>query len=296
MQNLRGVFCGSGSAAMAHPFVAAQILSLLPPAASRAARSPAVLYLGTATYDDPAKCAAQTAQLAAAGCEVASLDLSGARGPPPPAAARAAAIAAADIIVVSGGNSLYMLGAWQALGVDGLLRAAAARGCVFGGGSAGLGWIFDALHSDSADRATYREPRGGPAGAWRYIRVPALALVPGLCVPHYDTTQSNGVPRAADAGAMLLRTREAFVGVDNWAALKIAGGRFQALAVPGKEREAQPGAPPGVWLGRIVGGAVEVRPAPAEGAISELGGGGGGPTAEDDADVAACSAENPLAV
>ena len=300
MQTLRGVFCGSGSAAMAHPFIAGHLLALLPPGLPR---KPRVLYLGTATYDDPASCAAQTAQLAAAGCDVSSLDLSGARGAPPPAAARAEAIAAADIIVVSGGNSLYMLDAWAKLGVDELLRRAAARGAVFGGGSAGLGWIFDALHSDSADASTYREPppRAGGAGAaaWRYIRVPALGLLPGLCVPHYDTTQSNGVPRAADVEPMLLRTREAFVGVDHMAALKVADGCFEVLAVPGARREGagQPTATPHVWLGRVAaGGAVQVVAAPPRGALAALGGGGGGPAEEDDGHVARCREENPLAV
>jgi dipeptidase E len=235
----------------------------------------------------------QTKQLAALGCEVRSLELSGARGPPPPAAACIAEIAAADVIIISGGNSLFMLDAWKKLGVDALLRGAAARGCVFGGGSAGLGWIFDALHSDSADTSTYlRSVADG--NEWRYIRVPALGLLPGLCVPHYDTTQSNGVPRAMDVEPMLLRTREAFIGVDNWAALRIADGGFEVLSVPGKQRACGEGAPPYVWLGRVEAGAVVVRPAPARGALAELGGGGGGPAAADDADVARCRAENPL--
>jgi len=289
---LRGVFCGSGSAALAHPFIANAITSLLPPLS----RPPRVLYLGTATYDDPAKCVTQTAPLAAAGCEVSSLNLSGALAPPPPAATRAEAIAAADVIVVSGGNSLYMIDAWKKLGVDALLRGAVARGCVFGGGSAGLGWIFDALHSDSADTTTYLRPRGG-VNDWRYIRVPALGLLPGLCVPHYDTTQSNGVPRAVDCEAMLRRTGETMIGVDNWAALKVADGKFEVLSVPEKKREGegQQGAPPFVWLGSVAAdGAVELRRAPQCGALSLLGGGGGGPTPQDDEEVARCRDENPL--
>eukprot|EP01052_Picozoa_sp_SAG31_P018987 SAG31_NODE_1367_length_8615_cov_12.875763_4_plen_73_part_00 len=45
-----------------------------------------------------------------------------------------------------------------------------------------------------------REPAGDVAG-WEYIRIPCLGLLPGLCCPHHDRVQSNGVLRADDFGA-----------------------------------------------------------------------------------------------
>jgi hypothetical protein len=41
--------------------------------------------------------------------------------------------------------------------------------------------------------------------SWEYVRVEALAVLPGLLCPHFDKTQSNGVLRATDFDAMLKR-------------------------------------------------------------------------------------------
>jgi len=82
-------------------------------------------------------------------------------------------------------------------------------------------------HSDSMDSDSYRDsqlaafkagaatgeiPGSDAAGAepaakkaWSYVRVSGLGLLRGLCCPHYDRVQSNGVPRAVDLEAMLLR-------------------------------------------------------------------------------------------
>jgi hypothetical protein len=140
----------------------------------------------------------------------------------PPPAAVGAAFSAADIIIVSGGNTLYAVDRWRQLGVDAALRAALERGAVLAGGSAGAICWFDGGHSDSMDPDTYRvpmlaaaaaaqegataaAPAAGAAKAWQYIRIDGLGFLPGLVCPHHDRVQSNGVPRATDFDAMLLR-------------------------------------------------------------------------------------------
>ena len=46
-----------------------------------------------------------------------------------------------------------------------------------------------------ADRTRTDDDHGQAADAkpWKYIRVPCLGFFPGLCCPHYDKTQSNGM-------------------------------------------------------------------------------------------------------
>jgi len=48
-------------------------------------------------------------------------------------------IGRADVIIVSGGNTLFAADRWKKLGVDVLLREAAERGAVNGGGEAERG-------------------------------------------------------------------------------------------------------------------------------------------------------------
>ena len=57
----------------------------------------------------------------------------------------------ADIILVSGGNTLFAIDRWVKIGLAPLLKAAAARGAVLTGGSAGAICWFDSGHSDSMD-------------------------------------------------------------------------------------------------------------------------------------------------
>merc|ERR1712129_485509 len=109
-----------------------------------------------------------------------------------------------------------------ALGVDVMLREAMAAGKGMCGGSCGLICWFDAGHSDSGDPASFRGPMLGGAAtsetagnasaptvegatSWEYIRCPCLGFLPGLVCPHHDRVQSNGILRATDYDAMLLR-------------------------------------------------------------------------------------------
>ena len=80
-------------------------------------------------------------------------------------------IAEADAIVVGGGNTLNMLGIWQAQGIDRMLIEAMQRGAIIAGGSAGsIAW-FDAGISDSR-----------PAGL---SIVEGMGILPHSNCPHY---------------------------------------------------------------------------------------------------------------
>lgn len=80
-------------------------------------------------------------------------------------------IAEADAIVVGGGNTLNMLGIWQAQGIDRMLIEAMQRGAIIAGGSAGsIAW-FDTGVSDSR-----------PTGL---SIVDGLGILPHSNCPHY---------------------------------------------------------------------------------------------------------------
>ena len=66
-------------------------------------------------------------------------------------------------------------------------------------------------------------------------RVPGLGFLPGLCCPHHDRIQSNGVPRAEDFEAMMRRHgQEVGIAIDHWAALVIDGEDYRILAISDK--------------------------------------------------------------
>ena len=159
---VRGYFGGSGSDGMNTDLARDTILRLA------GKETPSVLYIGTPTYDLSGPFEAQTGRFAEVGCPVSQLRLV---EDPPEAEEMAALVRGADVIVVSGGNPLYAVARWQALGVDALLREAMASGTVMCGGSCGLISWFDAGHSDSADPASYKEPM--LRGAATYAPPPA---------------------------------------------------------------------------------------------------------------------------
>lgn len=154
-----------------------------------------------------------------------------------------------DCKLNSGGNTLFAMDFWRALEVDKLFHEAAARGVVLCGGSAGAICWFDGGHSDSQDPATHlsamtrkgeQEKSGNSQGNpdnmhhtyWEYIRVGGLGLLPGLCCPHQDQTQSNGVLRSADFEQMLLRhSGETGVCIDHFAALIIDGEDYYVMQI-----------------------------------------------------------------
>eukprot|EP01063_Lacrimia_lanifica_P038594 TRINITY_DN8248_c0_g1_i1.p1 TRINITY_DN8248_c0_g1~~TRINITY_DN8248_c0_g1_i1.p1 ORF type:complete len:362 (+),score=47.29 TRINITY_DN8248_c0_g1_i1:2089-3174(+) len=284
---------------------------------------PIVAYIGTATYDRAGPKTRQTGQLADAGCRVEQVflveelftsaqrpDAAEATGVASDAYLRDLLLTRADVVVVSGGNTLYATDTWKRRGVDALLRAAMERGAVLAGGSAGAIWIFEGGHSDSGDPTSFLRheltplpassegrrafppftPTDAARKAWAYLRVPGLAFLPGLCCPHFDRVQSNGVLRAEDFEEML-RSRfsgERGVGIDHWAALVVAGeGRYSVLRIPDKtgsqlppllhpgsddRARFSPGADgrPGVWLLDVDDGAARLTVPPDEGDLDDL--------------------------
>jgi len=222
---------------------------------------PSVLYLGTATYDRPGPREGQTARLASLGCRIEELCVADST---PSFESMTEAVAGADVILASGGNTLFAVDRWRRIGLDRLLRDAMDRGAVLCGGSAGAVCWFDGGHSDSMDPRSYKryeladEPPAlseAEITGWEYIRVPGLGLVPGLCCPHHDRTQNNGVPRAVDLRRMMLRhPGETGIAIDHFAALVIDRDDYRVVSPD------QPGSVdgrPGVW--RMTAASGEVR-------------------------------------
>lgn len=62
-----------------------------------------------------------------------------------------------------------------------------------------------------------------------------FSIIRGLCCPHHDTTQSNGLPRCDDFDAMLLRRKdEVGVGIDDQAAIVVEGDQWRVISTDGK--------------------------------------------------------------
>jgi dipeptidase E len=321
--DMKGCFVGSGSEGLQQAEVCAQILALT----GKAPAEVTVLYLGTATYDLLPPRHNQTVRLQEAGCTITSLEASGAPGQTQTEKTDYARLCeAADVIVVSGGNTLWAMDRWAAVGLLPLLRAAAERGAVLTGGSAGAICWFEAGHSDSMDADTYKgamlaeaaaAAAGGAEGkdeasaapeagaevkAWEYIRCPCLGFFPGLVCPHADKVQSNGVLRATDFDAMLLRhSGERGICIDHFAALCVDGDRYWVLSLPGRPGSVLPDGSfspvregvPGVWVKDVEEGIVKTVLLPQTGPLDALL----RPAAEteifQDPRLPACRAANP---
>jgi dipeptidase E len=264
----RIVSAGAGRDGMDQPDICDAILEL------GGTPRPSVLYLGTATYDRPEPCDGQTARLAGLGCRIEELRVATVT---PPLESIAAGIGSAEVILASGGNTLFAVDRWRRLGMDRLLRDAMERGAVLCGGSAGAICWFDGGHSDSMDPRSYKgyELADQPPGlsdaditGWEYIRVPGLGIVPGLCCPHYDRTQSNGVPRAVDFRGMMLRhPGETGIAIDHFAALVIDGEDYRVVSPD------EPGSVegrPGVRRLTVVDGTVVEEALPYEGEVGPI--------------------------
>lgn len=275
MASRRMLLAGSGKDMMGLPAVAQEVIRL------SGRPTPSVLYLGTASYDNPATGTPQCQGLAEAGCPVTPLPLAVIGRDP---AEMTSLFAATDVILVSGGNTLFAVDRWRALGVDALIREAVDRGAVLCGGSAGAIVAFDAGHSDSRDPATFKNPDPNLSQeartAWSYIRVPGLGLLSGLLCPHHDKTQSNGRVRADDFAEMARRhSGETALGIDHWAALVVEGEAYSMFALEGKEGSALEDGTfsagrqgrPAIWRHALAaGGAVERALVPTSGLLAEL--------------------------
>ena len=292
--NVRGLFMGSG-AGLAEPGMAELVIDL----AGRDAAGLELLCLGTATYDRTETRERQVSRFAERGCRVRALDVATSD---PSAEELDEAVERADIVLVSGGNTLYAVDRWVTLGLDELLRAAIDRGLVACGGSAGAICWFDGGHSDSMDPTSYLDPLPADhprAVDWPYVRVDGLGLVPGLLCPHYGARQSNGVLRATDFKAMMLRhPGETGLGLDDWAGLLVDGDRYRVVHPDGRAGSVSAdrfvdddSGRPGLWLHEVVDGRVEVRLAPTSGYLGDVV--RRARSTVDDALVDAARAENP---
>jgi dipeptidase E len=275
LRQFKGVFAGSGSDGMNDMSICKIVMSMTGKA------NPSVLYIGTATYDLPGPRDRQTIRFKEAGCKVTSLAVVDRT---PSRIELQEMVDNADIILVSGGNTLFAVDRWRTIGLDLCLWEALQRGIngpVLAGGSAGAICWFNSGHSNAMDpglsRAAMEEKAkfiaaldaGSEAPTkeseikpYKYIRVDALGFLPGLCCPHYDRIQANGVLRADDLDEMMMRHKgERAICIDHWAALVVDGAEYRVVSVPNKSGSVHPvtkefcrdaSGVPGAWIKEVV--------------------------------------------
>jgi dipeptidase E len=134
---------------------------------------PAVLFLGTATGDDPAYIVSFYETFNSARCRPRHLNLFNREHDD-----ITDLVVGADVIHVGGGNTANMLDIWRRQGVDALLHRALARGAVLTGGSAGGICWFEGGTTDSY----------GPS---LQVLREGLGMVKGSFCPHYDSDQQR---------------------------------------------------------------------------------------------------------
>ncbi|KAL3782504.1 hypothetical protein HJC23_013433 [Cyclotella cryptica] len=200
---------------------------------------PRLLYIGTASFDRTDKFHVCTKKFREIGCEIRRLDVSENESVPSLEDMREMVVDWAEVIMCSGGNTLHALIRWKEIGLDLLMKEASMKGTVLCGGSAGAGCWFSSLHTDSLrpdntkkkehllDELTEEE-----LSDWNFTKISALGFIDAMCVPHFDTTGTNGHSRAEDAKQILHDDPSTpAIGVDENAALVVVGN--EALAVSG---------------------------------------------------------------
>jgi dipeptidase E len=177
-------------------------------------KKPRVLFIPTASQDSPAYIDAVKKQYGdRLECTVETLELYNDR---PSAKEIAARITRADIIYVGGGNTMRMMKLWRKLDVDRLLIAAAKRGTVCCGLSAGAICWFREGNSDSLK---YSNPKAD------YCRVKTLNLVDALLCPHYDGEKD----RQPSLKKMMKKVPGVAIAVDENAAIIIEGKTYRII-------------------------------------------------------------------
>ena len=142
---LKGLFAGSGLAAISTPYFAQAVIDL-----TNLPRDQVnVLYIGTAMYDIPKFQQKQTSAFIELGCIINTLDVANSSLSTLQMQQK---VNKANVLLVSGGNTLYALNRWRAVGLDLILKESVQNGNkVMAGGSAGAICWFDGGHSDSMD-------------------------------------------------------------------------------------------------------------------------------------------------
>jgi len=294
------VLVGSGVEGLQNSAVCEKILGMVPVKVEPAS-SIRVLYIGTATYDIEIFKYNQTIRFVENGCQISDIQISKSNleNTAEFYIEMAELCRAADVILVSGGNTLFAVDCWRSLGLDLLLHEAMLRGCVLCGGSAGAICWFDGGHSDSYDSDSFKSTMlgttaaGGGAEAvvggeesavqekksWAYIRVPCLGFLKGLCCPHADKVQSNGLLRAHDLEIMLRRhPGEVGILIDHYCALIIDGNNYEVMPLPGKigsvmaDQSFSPSRDgfPGIWKKEVVEGTIKTTLVPSAGSVDSL--------------------------
>ncbi|WP_040803231.1 peptidase E [Nocardia concava] len=129
---------------------------------------PRVLFLGTATGDDPGYIVSFYETYNSGRCRPFHLRLFDRS-----ITDLRAYILSMDVVHVGGGNTANMLDVWRRQGVDAILREAWENGAVMTGGSAGAICWFEGGTTDSYGPTLQILPEG-------------LGFVAGSCCPHYD--------------------------------------------------------------------------------------------------------------
>lgn len=186
----------AGGGGMTHgtdPALEDALAALLPPL-------PRIGYIGHASGDNPARLARVTARLTAFGARVDAL-------PADADPARAVSwLAPLDALYVGGGNTGAMLARWRETGLDLVLAAAARRGLVLAGVSAGALCWFEAILWDGAGEG--------------FRTIPGLGVLPGSLCPHFSTEPDRAVRYRAEVLAGRL---PAGIAIDDGAAVLIEG-------------------------------------------------------------------------
>jgi dipeptidase E len=206
-------------------------------------RHPRLLFVPTASGDAPSYCEVVHDYFGRRlGCQVDDLRL---LAEAPSYAAMKQKVSEADIIYVGGGNTLRMLKAWRAHGLDELLIQAARDDTVLAGVSAGAICWFRYGNSDSMKFSDARNP---------LIRLRGLDLIPLMACPHYDVERTRRpslrrMIRERGGIAVALENRSAFEVVDGRYLILRTSARAHAYLVFGAQRRAHEQALPsdGKW-------------------------------------------------
>jgi len=282
ISKFRGVLMGSGAAAFTEKHICQTVVNML----KKDVEKPVLVYLGTALYDIEKYERIQTDRFKELGWTVISLRLACKSADLPSWDFIEKTIEGADIILVSGGNTMWAVDRWKFLKVDKLLRAAAERGTLMCGGSAGAMCWFDSGHTDSGDPESFRDAvlygnLTTENAEWEHVRVELMGLLPGLCCPHFDLVLSNGVVRARDLEKLMRRLEcsERAVCLDHFAGLVIENSQYKVISFPERRGSVLPNlrytddrskGHPGVWLLDLVDGEVKYTLAPKSGKLTDL--------------------------
>jgi dipeptidase E len=193
---------GGGFTHAADPGMEDFILAQVPKA------RPRIGFIGTASHDDPLKIQRFHTRFNGI-CELAShLPMTA------PAAEVQSWVDALDIVYVGGGDTLHLVTQWRMHGIDAVMLAAARRGVLMAGISAGASVWFEQALSD--------------AGGAGLAPLRGIGLLAGSCCPHYS---SEPLRRSAFPASIASGQLPDGIAIDDGVAVLIdASGAMHAFA------------------------------------------------------------------